>query len=48
MIRDLVTSRASALVVCKNPARAEERGRKRDELLDATEQDLKDIQARIV
>jgi hypothetical protein len=36
------------LVVCKNPALAEERKRKRDELLDATEQDLKDIQARIV
>ena len=36
------------LVVCKNPALAEERGRKRGELLDATEQDLKDIQKRIV
>jgi Transposase DDE domain len=36
------------LVVCKNPALTEERRRKRDELLDATEQDLKDIQARIV
>src|SRR5580692_8335899 len=36
------------LVVCKNPALAEERRRKRDELLDATEQDLKDIQARIL
>jgi Transposase DDE domain len=36
------------LVVCKNPALAEERKRKRDELLDATEQDLKDIKARIV
>ena len=36
------------LVVCKNPALAEERGRKRGELLDATEQDLKDIQARIL
>jgi Transposase DDE domain len=36
------------LVVCKNPALAEERRRKRDELLDATEQDLKDIQARVV
>ena len=36
------------LVVCRNPALAEERGRKRDELLDATEQDLKDIQARIM
>src|SRR5215467_5585688 len=36
------------LIVCKNPALAEERKRKRDELLDATEQDLKDIAARIV
>ena len=36
------------LVVCKNPALAEERRRKRDELLDATEQDLKDIQARVL
>jgi hypothetical protein len=36
------------LIVCKNPALAEERKRKRDALLDATEQDLKDIQARIV
>jgi Transposase DDE domain len=36
------------LVVCKNPALAEERKRKRDELLDATEQDLKDIQARMM
>jgi hypothetical protein len=36
------------LVVCKNPALAEERRRKRGELLDATEQDLKDIQARIL
>jgi hypothetical protein len=35
------------LVVCKNPALAEQRRRKRAELLDATEQDLKDIQARI-
>ena len=35
------------LIVCKNPALAEERARKRNELLDATEQDLKDIQARI-
>ena len=35
------------LIVCKNPALAEERKRKRDELLDATEQDLKDIVARI-
>jgi DDE family transposase len=36
------------LVVCKNPALAEERRRKRAELLDATEKDLKDIQARIL
>jgi len=36
------------LIVCKNPALAEERKRKRAELLDATEQDLKDIAARIV
>jgi hypothetical protein len=35
------------LIVCKNHALAEERRRKRNELLDATEQDLKDIQARI-
>jgi len=36
------------LIVCRNPALAEERKRKRAELLDATEQDLKDIAARIV
>jgi transposase len=36
------------LVVCKNPALAEERRRKRGELLDATEQDLRDIQKRIM
>jgi hypothetical protein len=36
------------LIVCKNPALAEERKRKRAELLDATEQDLEDIAARIV
>lgn len=36
------------LVVCKNHALAEERRRKRDELLDATERDLKNIQKRIV
>ena len=36
------------LVVCKNHALAEERKRKRDDLLDATEQDLKKIQQRIV
>jgi transposase len=35
------------LVVCKNHALAEERSRKRDELLDATERDLKKIQKRI-
>lgn len=35
------------LVVCKNHALAEERRRKRDELLDATERDLKKIQKRI-
>jgi hypothetical protein len=36
------------LIVCKNHALAEERRRKRGELLDATEQDLKDIQVRIL
>jgi hypothetical protein len=36
------------LIVCKNHALAEERRRKRNELLDATEQDLKSIQRRIV
>jgi Transposase DDE domain len=35
------------LVVCKNHALAEERSRKRNELLDATERDLKAIQKRI-
>ncbi len=35
------------LIVCKNPALAEERRRKRNELLDATEHDLKEIEARI-
>jgi transposase len=35
------------LVVCKNHALAEERGRKRSELLDATERNLKKIQDRI-
>ena len=35
------------LVVCRNPLLAEERTRKRRELLDATEQDLRDIQARV-
>ncbi len=35
------------LIVCKNHALAEERRRKRNELLDATEQDLKNIQRRI-
>jgi hypothetical protein len=36
------------LIVCKNHALAEERRRKRGELLDATERDLKDIQVRIL
>jgi transposase len=36
------------LVVCKNHALAEERRRKRNELLDATEQNLKKIQQRIL
>jgi hypothetical protein len=36
------------LVVCKNHALADERRRKRNELLDATEEDLKNIQKRIV
>jgi hypothetical protein len=36
------------LIVCKNHALAEERRRKRNDLLDATEQDLKDVQKRIV
>lgn len=35
------------LVVCKNHALAEERGRKRSDLLDATERNLKKIQDRI-
>ena len=35
------------LIVCKNHALAEERRRKRNELLDATEKDLKDIEKRI-
>ncbi len=35
------------LIVCRNPALATERARKRGELLDATEQELVDIQARI-
>jgi Transposase DDE domain len=35
------------LIVCKNPALAEERRRKRGELLDATEQDLLRLQARV-
>jgi hypothetical protein len=35
------------LVVCKNHALAEERSRKRNELLDATERDLKAIQKRV-
>jgi hypothetical protein len=36
------------LVVCKNPALAEERRRKRDALLEATEQDLRATQARVL
>jgi hypothetical protein len=35
------------LVVCRNPLLAEERSRKRRELLDATEQELLDVQARV-
>lgn len=35
------------LIVCKNPTLAEERRRKRNELLEATETDLKAIQARV-
>ena len=35
------------LVVCRNPLLADERSRKRRELLDATEQDLREIQARV-
>jgi hypothetical protein len=35
------------LIVCRNPALATERGRKRAELLDATEQALQAIQARV-
>jgi Transposase DDE domain len=35
------------LIVCKNIALAEDRARKRNELLDATEHDLQTIQARI-
>jgi hypothetical protein len=35
------------LVVCRNPALAEERRRKRVELLDATEQELSRLQARV-
>lgn len=35
------------LVVCRNPALAAERGRKRQELLSATEQDLRAIQDRV-
>jgi hypothetical protein len=35
------------LIVCRNPALAHERARKRRELLDATEQDLRAIQARV-
>lgn len=35
------------LVACRNPLLADERARKRHELLDATEQDLLDIQTRV-
>src|SRR5262245_60641652 len=35
------------LVVCRNPLLAEERARKRRELLDATERELLDVQARV-
>ncbi len=35
------------LIVCRNPALAQERARKRTELLDATEQALRRIQARV-
>jgi transposase len=35
------------LIVCRNPLLAEERARKRRELLDATERELLDIQARV-
>lgn len=35
------------LIVCRNPALAEERARKRGELLDATERDLTRLQARV-
>ena len=35
------------LVICRNPLLAEERSRKRRELLNATEQDLRDVQARV-
>ena len=35
------------LVACRNPLLADERARKRRELLDATEQDLLDVQARV-
>lgn len=35
------------LIVCRNPLLADERTRKRNELLEATEQELLDIQARV-
>jgi len=38
---------AERLVVCRNPLLAEERARKRSELLDATEHKLADIQSRV-
>src|SRR5690242_9599772 len=41
------TIRAERLVVCKNPLLAEERARKRAELLAATEKELARIAARV-
>lgn len=35
------------LIVCRNPALAEERARKRNELLEATERDLRQVQTRV-
>ena len=35
------------LIVCRNPLLADERTRKRRELLDATEEDLRELQARV-
>ncbi len=42
-----IWSRSPAPIVCRNPALAEERARKRGELLDATERALLAIQARV-